>query len=121
MKHILATLILAGYASVALAACSSGPQSTQNPQQLGQTTALPIDQQLTTRIQDALKGLFSKYSNVNVSVNNGMVTLKGTVSSQSDKDNLEQIVNKIPGVSGVNNQITVQSGAEQSSQAKPSF
>jgi len=42
-------------------------------------------------------------------VNNGNVTLTGTIPSQDDKNNLEQKVREMDGVQNVNNQVTVQS------------
>jgi osmotically-inducible protein OsmY len=74
------------------------------------------DQQLTGRIRDSLRSMFSnKYNNVNVSMNNGTVTLTGTVASDSDKSDLEQKVRSFPGVRNVNNQVTVQNQAQGSS------
>lgn len=69
-----------------------------------------VEKQLSTQeVQDSLRGMFvTKYNNVNASVNNGYVTLQGTVASQEDKNDLEQKVRKMDGVRGVNNQVTVQ-------------
>ena len=67
------------------------------------------DQKLAAQIQDSIrKDASNKYNNVNVSVNNGYVTLRGTVANQKDKSALEQKVRGMPGVQSINNQITVQ-------------
>jgi osmotically-inducible protein OsmY len=67
------------------------------------------DQRLTNQIQESLQSAFtSKYNNVNAYVNNGYVTLKGSVPTQEDKSALEQKVRNMEGVKGVNNQVTVQ-------------
>ncbi len=79
--------------------------SAQQGAQSGQS----IQQQLTSRIQDAVRNLSDKYNNVNVSLNNGTVTLRGTVASQEDKSNLERLVRGLEGVLNVDNQVTVQS------------
>lgn len=66
------------------------------------------DQTLTSRIQDSLSSTFTnRYDNVTVTVNNGYVTLQGTVASQSDKDDLEKKVGSMDGVRGVKNQVTI--------------
>ena len=75
------------------------PSATQN----GGT-----DQILTTQIKNTLKSVFpSIYNDVSVTVSKGVVTLSGSVPSQTNKDNLEKLVRGIVGVKGVNNQLTV--------------
>jgi osmotically-inducible protein OsmY len=51
------------------------------------------------------------FESVNVSANNGNVTLTGTVPTQDDKNSLEQKVRGMDGVQNVNNQVTVQHAA----------
>lgn len=67
------------------------------------------DQEINNKLQDTLgAGWFSKgYENVNYQVNNGNVTLRGTVSKLEDKNKIEESVRKIEGVKQVNNQIVV--------------
>ena len=48
------------------------------------------------------------YSNVNVDVNRGEVTLKGVVASDKDRIAVEAFVEKVGGVTKINNQLTVQ-------------
>lgn len=71
------------------------------------------DQDIEKRVRDALSsGWFAKgYDQVDVNVNNGTVTLQGFVSSQEDKDKVEQEVRKIDGVKNVNNQLNIQEKA----------
>ena len=67
------------------------------------------DQRLTADIQDSLRSRFSdKYNNVQVTVNNGNITLRGTVASEDDKADLEEKVRDMDGVRSVNNQVTIQ-------------
>jgi osmotically-inducible protein OsmY len=92
-------------------------QDSQGNSMGGNQMGSPNDQTLTQKIQTALRSLLGKYSNVNLSVSNGVVTLQGTVATQSDKDNLEQIIRNFPGVTDVNNQVMIQGnqGYNQSS------
>lgn len=66
------------------------------------------DQEISKNVQDLLEpGVFSKgYPNVKFNVNNGNVTLRGTVDTQDDKTKIEDNVRKVKGVRQVNNQIT---------------
>ncbi|MFC2049199.1 BON domain-containing protein [Chlamydiota bacterium] len=83
------------------------PQSDQNVT-LSADESGAADQTLTTQIQNAVKTAFwGKYKDVSITVNQGNVTLTGTVASQSDKDILEKLISKVPGVQGVTNQLTV--------------
>lgn len=53
-------------------------------------------------------GWFSKgYENVSFGVNNGVVTLSGTVNSQDDKNKIQDAISRLGGVKQVVNQITV--------------
>lgn len=70
------------------------------------------DQSITTQVQNTLGSYQSKYSNVTVSVASGNVTLKGSVNSQEDKDNLGALVGGINGVRSINNQVTVQGSSQ---------
>lgn len=66
------------------------------------------DQSITSRIQQALQAAFAgKYNNVSITVSRGYITLKGSVPSQEEKENLEQLIRSIFGVKGVTNQITI--------------
>jgi osmotically-inducible protein OsmY len=54
-------------------------------------------------------------SDIEVSVDNGMVTLSGSVDSLWDKRRAEDIVNSVPGVTGVSNKLR----ASMASQTTP--
>lgn len=68
------------------------------------------DQELAKRIRDKLAaGWFTKgYENVSVQVRDGVVTLTGSVKSQSDKDKIEKEVRELEGVKTFNSQIKVE-------------
>ncbi len=66
------------------------------------------DSRMAEQIQDTLrKDPSNKFSNISVNVNEGYVTLKGSVANQNDKAALEQRVREMPGVQNVNNQVTI--------------
>lgn len=75
------------------------------------------DQKIEKQVRDQLSsGWFAKgYEQVDVQVNNGIVTLQGFVNSQEDKNKLEQEVRKIDGVTNVNNQLNIQVPATDTS------
>lgn len=68
------------------------------------------DQDLLKKISDKIgSGWFSKgYENVNAQVNNGNVTLTGTVKTMDDKEKVEKEVRNIRGVRSLNSQISAQ-------------
>src|SRR4029079_1399464 len=76
------------------------------------------DKTLETRIEAAIKRDQSlKHQNVDVDVNEGIVTLTGSVRSESRKARAERYAT-IPGVSRVNNQLTIDANAGKSVTAK---
>lgn len=60
-------------------------------------------------IQDSLSG----YDNVNFTLNNGVVTLTGSVRSAQDKQDIEQEIRDIDGVKDVKNQLKVQQQSQR--------
>lgn len=68
------------------------------------------DRIIGQRIRDAIKGgWFSKgYEQVNLDVNNGIVTIRGFVATLDDRRNVEDAVRRINGVNNIRNQLTVQ-------------
>ncbi len=70
---------------------------------------LSPDQRLNKKVHDTLTGgWFSKgFQDVSYDVNGGHVTLRGTVDSQENKDQVDNSIKKIDGVTGVTNEITV--------------
>ncbi len=73
------------------------------------------DQELQQRVQDKIgHGWFDKgYDQINIRVNNGIVTLDGVVRTEHDKDKIERNVRDMDGVKGLNSQITVKEEAKQ--------
>jgi osmotically-inducible protein OsmY len=73
------------------------------------------DQDLTKKIQDKIgPGWFSKgYDQVSFQVNDGIVTLQGSVKTASDKGKVEREVRNINGVRGLNSQIAVQDSSSR--------
>lgn len=73
------------------------------------------DQKISQKIQNILKGgFFSKsYDRVSYAVNNGNVTLNGSVDNDSDKKNINKKVQDIDGVRNVQNQIQVLQTSEK--------
>ena len=67
------------------------------------------DQDISNDIRDSIgSGWFSKgYEHVSFDVNNGIVTLSGSVESLENKKNVEEKVSKIDGVKQVRSQITI--------------
>ncbi|MFN4173702.1 MAG: BON domain-containing protein [Parachlamydiaceae bacterium] len=59
------------------------------------------------QVQDRIKGAYKQYR-IEVSVVNGIATLTGFVNSQLDKDAIERDVKNVPGITKVNNQLTIQ-------------
>ncbi|HZR30056.1 MAG TPA: BON domain-containing protein [Terriglobales bacterium] len=91
---------------------SSMPQSDRS-------TAAVDDQTLTTKIQQQLT-TNPALSNVNVTVNNGVATLEGKVSSKQDRKQAKQIVESVPGVKKVKDKLTVESSTSSSSSSATS-
>ena len=82
------------------------------------TTAAPTmtdaDRALAQRVEDALRQdstLVASAPNVQVYVNNGEVTLRGSVNSQEEKTNFAAKAQQVAGVTRVNNQLEVSSAS----------
>lgn len=103
---LLATTSLQAFDSSNSATSNRGMsnRSISNSSQVSSSS----DQQLTKDIRGKLSsGMFSKgYEQLSVRVNNGDVTLIGTVPTQSDKDKVEKEVRNMTGVRSLNSQIT---------------
>ena len=71
--------------------------------------ATPTDRTLRQSIKDTLKDDYgtSTARGIKVSAENGMVTLRGTVSTEAEKQNIESRVMAMTGVTSVNNQLSV--------------
>jgi osmotically-inducible protein OsmY len=75
------------------------------------------DQELTKKIHDKLSsGLFSQgYNQVNIQVNNGNVTLQGTVKTWDDKRKIEKEIRNLDGVKSLSSEIQVQESSSKES------
>jgi hypothetical protein len=87
----------------------SGPHSGRGPRNY---------QRADSRIEeDACEALYLHgqidASNIDVSVQNGEITLTGTVETRQEKRLAEDILESISGVKDINNQLRVQSGQDQ--------
>ncbi len=72
--------------------------------------AAPGDVAVATGISQLLKGdthLASVSSNVEATVDNHVVTLRGTVPTEHDRDEIVQRVSQLPGVLRVNDQLGI--------------
>jgi sporulation protein YlmC with PRC-barrel domain len=71
----------------------------------------PSDETMQQRISDSLQQIYpsSAPEAVSVTVQDGVVTLRGTVANATEKRNIETTVKQTSGVRRVNNQLTVQS------------
>lgn len=69
----------------------------------------PADQEIIKKVSDLVHSgwFFKPYKNVNFSVMNGVVTLRGNVETLDEKKNLEDSVRKIDGVRQINNQVMI--------------
>lgn len=96
------------------------PQTVQNQSKtaiamLGDETTQPLsDSDLQSKIKDKLAaGWFGKtFSDVDVDVTDGVVTISGVVSSDQDKQDVEKKVREFPEVKDVHNQLQVKPATE---------
>lgn len=66
------------------------------------------DKEIQKKISSALTSWFSKeYQNISFDVNQGFVTLKGTVNTPNERNKAEEKIRTIAGIRQINNQITV--------------
>jgi hyperosmotically inducible periplasmic protein len=96
-----------------VAACNrSGPETTTTGQAPQQAPATRSDDSLTTSVQaryyadDRVRG-----RDIDVSTNNGVVTLKGTVDDQATKEQAVSVARSVEGVRRVDDQLQVASEA----------
>lgn len=98
---------------------------TQPNQYSTQNTNQPADRipdaELTTKVQDALKGgIFSKgFPHINIRVVNGVVSLSGTVEKEDDRESIRSKIRAIRGVRSIDDRIIV-SGRQSNSQIETS-
>jgi hypothetical protein len=92
----------------------STPQSSSEiPATEGQGMAT-ADQELASRVRDALQqdlSLAPAVQNIQVSAQNGEVTLSGSVGSEQEKENIGAQAQQVEGVTRVNNLLEVMSAS----------
>ena len=100
----------------------------QNPSNFNNSTRNDVsDLDITKKIHDTLTpGWFSKgFQDVSFEVNNGVVTLKGSVDKADDKRTVENDVRKIDGVKQVYNNIAIRdtsrSNSNYNSNSNPNY
>ena len=96
-------------------------------------TVSKADSELVTRVKDAISSLKNKdankadavttsnstngeakaIQNLEVTVKNGVVTLSGSVDSESERTSMEQAATRVPGVTSVSNYLTVTKSNQQ--------
>lgn len=117
-KFIVASLVL----STGVYANYYSNQNTSSPSYTNQANyGNPgiSDQELAKKVRDKVDSAWSsKYDQISVFVNNGMVTLQGSVPTWKDKDNIEKAIRNLEGVRGLNSHITVQDPSSHNNQQK---
>jgi len=102
-------------AALAISASSIPPalaqerQSTARPHVLTIGDTGHLDAALATRIAERVRGYvnYTIFDDVNISVNNGLVTLSGRVTQPYKAKDLVRIVSRVTGVLEVNNELGV--------------
>jgi len=85
----------------------------------GTDSGNPSDHKIAKKINDALTGWFSSaYKDITYEVNDGVVTLSGTVEKLDEKRKAEDDVRKIDGVKEIHNKIQVVNNKEDSKSRK---
>lgn len=118
MKKLILSVIFSCVFSLAFTAASdpydNSVNSSSNQMQMvaEQNPGGPVntvDKDIMDKVQKKIgAGWFSKgYEGVKYSVNNGVVTLTGSVATIDEKNKVEEKVKAIDGVKSVDNQITV--------------
>lgn len=80
------------------------------------TTMTEADRQLAQRVSDTLRQdemLSSAAQNIMVHASNGAVTLRGSVSSEKEKNDLAAKAQQVAGVTQVNNELEIQTSASR--------
>lgn len=78
------------------------------------------DADLQQKVDDTLKNNYVRknFDSVTATVNNGVVTLTGTVDSDKDRQEISQRLQKIKGISNINDRLQVTSGKMDKSYSK---
>ena len=114
-----ATASRSGQANVYSGVTNSAPDETPGGQSGGLNIQVqgtsPADQTLAQQIDQELRtdaSLAAAISQVNVTVANGRVTLRGTVKNEVQKREIESAIQRATGVSSVDNQLRVSSTSQ---------
>lgn len=109
-KHTLMTLVLGAGLTTFLQADTVS--LTSNSSSVSQDL---LDQELARKVRDKIHhGWFDKgYDQIQVEAKNGIVTLKGEVPTQEDKDKIEEEARNIDRVTGLNSTIKVQQPSQE--------
>lgn len=84
---------------------SSQPQGFGQQSQSSQQPMTAADKQLSQQVKQQIQQKLPQ-ANIQVSANQGTITLKGSVSDQTQKQQAEQVAKSISGVQNVQNQIS---------------
>ncbi|MCP9221547.1 mechanosensitive ion channel [Erythrobacter sp. LQ02-29] len=105
LAALVAVVTLPGIASAQLPTASASPTPTVAAPAIDTST----DPNTDTRIAQRLRGIFGElpaYTNVQLRVSDGVVTLSGSVADAADIDRAEAIASRVEGVVTVENGLT---------------
>lgn len=109
-------LLLMGLLAITLVGCENGSSSRDDKGgAIGSESASIGDSALSQTVQRLLKeapAFSTTIRDVKVSVQDGKVTLTGTVNSEDQKNKISDFIQKINGVVSVDNQLQVNSNAK---------
>lgn len=110
MKKLIATIMSLGFVIGANAADYNAQPVNTSMFSATQTQSGVSDQNISDDIHDELdSGWFTKgFESVTFKVNNGVVSLTGTVPTTDDKINLEKAIRNIDGVRSLDSQLAIQ-------------
>lgn len=131
MKNIGIFLAVAGLLVACARQDETGTETTQTDTNrvgvgapAGAETGAAVSRLDETRITQAIQsainiGAQGRQADVQVSVQNGVVTLKGSVASQQDKQDVESRVKAVAGVTRVDNQLEIKADTQIQPQTQP--
>jgi hyperosmotically inducible protein len=115
LEEIVKKILFIPVICILCASCnsnSSNPNGNSNDYSNGnnQMQSQPSDWEITANVKKNLMSdgsLSSSARMISVTTNNGVVTLTGTVASKEESRKVVKIVKNVPGVTSVDNQLTV--------------
>ncbi|MBA3239271.1 MAG: BON domain-containing protein [Parachlamydiaceae bacterium] len=95
--------------SISVASMQGATSTSSNTTTSSTTNTASLDSHLAKKIHDTIsEGWFSGgYENVQATVENGIVTLTGTVNSQSEKDDVEKEIRNLDGVKRLDSRLQI--------------